>query len=419
MRWFTFCNMTVQQDGLTRNPSSVALLFGHDEADAVDTDISETEAITIAKDVCTSGLFGPSVYARLWFGSLIVSSDPEHVPLPANGKQDDVEILHVNVTGDVRKIKLRDHYNACRSLLKAIGCHLCPSNGNACLLNAPELATTGVFARKPGDIKNRLKHGKTKLGEYTYASPVMTKSEDFDSGLRGPGDHDFSQIERWTEMRGPAAKKAAVSRSFRKTNCTRCPLGKVCKQFKYCKGPYPPEPEIIKQVMDLWAPRIATWTQPEWQLWELAYWAGAKRKMDRYDTILAGPEWSGNRWVITVRRTHESAGEHRRYALYAEVQKLYDLPTEDVSRDGTRNGYFSDASKALWLMSQNIRYKDVRAMFGYSNRSVAARVLTTSGVDIMWAGRKHLSNIENIHSLEDMWAANGWRLPDVQHIEVR
>lgn len=101
-----------------------------------------------------------------------------------------------------------------------------------------------------------LKHGKTKINEFVYISPVMTGRPGILQKIRPIEDHFFDRVQEAANCRAGAQRERKRYSDFRKEVCSTCGVHKTCennfddRSRRFCKGPYPKnQKEIIQKIV--------------------------------------------------------------------------------------------------------------------------------------------------------------------------
>ena len=206
MKWFTYCDLS---DYAHDYEHKFALIFGSDCNDEPVT--PEEVRILVAdpkvRDALGSVFFAYSTHTHS-STFFILSRETWLLPLPDHATLDTPSAA-MYVHGVRREYNLKQRYADCRSLFKAVGCAKCPDNGDTCRARQIEEA----YVKDPenhGIDKTDFKHKVTKIGDFTFASPVMThtcgrRGGFFQKAYRSIKQHDFKQIDYWTELRSDAA----------------------------------------------------------------------------------------------------------------------------------------------------------------------------------------------------------------------
>lgn len=130
-----------------------------------------------------------------------------------------------------------------------------------------EYYVAGTDYTSPQYLLPLLINRKTKVGDYTYISPALTKTNPFQPTLRPPEDHDFTEVSTWSSIRQDATREATRIRQFKKTECSRCLYREPCEtrceshEVQGCPGPYvnspgheTPEDEILATTFTEYSP---------------------------------------------------------------------------------------------------------------------------------------------------------------------
>lgn len=405
MKWFTYC--CIEPSAPKRDPDwhdrqRLALLFSSDD----DTELTEDDVKKIRESTLVAELF-PQGHYVIPRGStqVLLTTDWRFLGSTYPDKAtSSTPLIQLTVRGKGYTVSLHRRYNDCRSLLKAsVGCAHCDDKGFRCLSRAlPEKVYDdgNLPDLYEDDIKEKCKHGVTKIGDFTYASPVMTKDMDdaFAHAARPSWGHYFENIGEWAVRRSAAAKLSADTKKFRKQQCSKCVLNHVCHRERTCPGAYPPEDEITRQILERWQPQIERSGWEPWQFWAVAKGAGRVENWRKRSTnanvraALGGLDMDFNAFVTRIKTNVETLYTGKDYTLLSEIFELPKTKEEAEAYPSLWCRPPRDRSVALWLMSLERRWWDIGPnRYGQIFRkSVAWRELMDTGVRVAWAGPTYL-----------------------------
>jgi hypothetical protein len=311
----------------------------------------------------------------------------------------------------------------------------CPDRGKTCagrLLEnykdaAPETNTDQE------EVITGFRNRKTQIAGFTYISPVLTKSDRYDHfapANRSWTDQDFTQIQRWVELRQKAAVTRADRVKFKKEQCANCPMQKSACQWNYrhwyCDGRFPPDEEITEWVIEERKDQFKDSGYAPWQVMLIAQQSGLETQLGRRKVILDGfnlhmaYHWrrenrgSGEKITITASRNATSADLERDWPTYAQVAEAFGLPKR---KREAQIKPVSDLAYALWLAT--LEHETLRrrsAGFGSYYDKIGYRKLLYSGVELGLRGRRGIWTTRTISSWAEFFDAVG--APPVDQIKV-
>lgn len=324
----------------------------------------------------------------------VVTQAADFIGRPDDADADTQYLVQLG-TGSIGTINLRDRFNACTYLVKnAIGCHACDELGIKCMSQAfpgteIELGNHSHDDDSTREMIERLfVHGKTKVGDFTYASPAMTKVDDFAPMWRAPDAHDFERIEAWTATRREAAAKAAKGRRFKKEQCSKCFISNRCAEYRHCEGAYTPEDGQTQAALEQWLPRLASMSMPAWQFWAVSHLAGRHAVHRRFYVMLSGIKHRyGDKFEFAIHYRRRYAHRETWSGDYAELAELFGLPTtEDQARRlGMDKAPENKQLLAMYLDSLGHSYgaSELRG-WAYKRRDVTYRRVDGSRLVLGW-----------------------------------
>lgn len=433
MKWFTYCgNVDTVQAPMTswRKKASHAakswrsksqkglglLLHSDDEADPVtDADVKALVADPLMAEFFPDGYY---VLPADNGSDLIVTASTSFTVLPDRATPE-TPLLRIINDDEIYSVDLRQRYNNCRSLVKAVGCTHCPDQGVKCFKRdlSPEQVAYGTeFLYQPDDelAKELLKSRKTKIGPFTYVSPKLTIPENhvFVPSFRHYEDHDFGMIEENSESISEARKKAADGQQFKKKQCSKCPIRKACDSYRTCAGPYPPQEEMAQQILAEWESKLKDGPFEPWQFWVIARAGGREGKYLRKQVILQGLEHTSRGWRANVWRAKCDIRLLTSFTDYKDLQAVFNLPDEDtVKRDAPYWGRpESDQAVALYLLlTETDRSLRRGGGWGGDRYSIPSKDLTNDGVTIRFSGPRWIGYSHDIHTFADYRREVGYR----------
>lgn len=402
-----------------RKFSAALLLHSDDDEDP----ITDADLEAFANNETVQTLFPRGVIAvpsDETEGDWLLAENVDYAGLP-DAAQLDTPAVRLFHAGKPHMIDLRQRYNNCRSLIKAVGCKECPEQGITCMQRAlpPEQqvglkVVNGDYDAQDADrvdedsFKEQLRNRETKIGEFTYISPSLTVPEGhhFTPGLRHYKDHDFSQISDNSEKISERNKRAARDRKFRKENCSVCPVDKICKAYRSCEGPYPSEEVITQKTLERYKDALASTAPFEpWQFWALARLGNIegtykRNSSSRVTVRLGGLRHTRDGWTVDLWRSKTSIYEVGSVSDYETLKGIFGsgLPS---SKEGA--SYYerppSDRALALYLMLSEHKYsRRHKGGWGGDYYSIVARRLYDDHVEIKFGGPRYMRYNESIGS---------------------
>jgi hypothetical protein len=455
MKWFTYCGHLAtghtiktyrggQRERVThakdrhdsRAEGDLGLLFhSTDENDP----ITAAELLAAAKDPVVEELFPNGCYVQpAEDGDWILTDSSKYAVLPDQASLHSPSMLMLNNEGEVHEVNLRDRFDNCLELIKILGCANCPKRGAVCLREASTALAQReepLFTAAHSDedtAKELLLSRKTKVGNFTYISPMLTIPEGdiFVRGLRHPNDHDFGMIDANSESRGEASKLAAERRAFRKKQCGKCPVrAGGCHADFDCAGAYPPDAEISQRVLARWEPLIAEGPFTPWQFWAIARSGNrpSTYKVDRYrrySVRLHGLTHTyRNGWSAIISRDKCEPGKLKVTSDYTLLQQLFDLPeTEERAAIWAKRpeGPEGDMAAALYLhLTEYERSSRQRRSGGWGGGApwgILSKTLYADHVSIVWHGPSYSGWSQTISKWSDVFQHISHEIPAPQEI---
>jgi hypothetical protein len=342
--------------------------------------------------------------------------------LPDDAKIDTPD-LQFFLEGKPYTLNLRQRYNRCLSLFKAVGCTHCPDKGMKCLSEGVgiELPARLSPAHEAEDLWEHVQEHYTKLGEFTLVKPGSTRTEAFSKAIRPYWEHDFDATEKNHKKRSEASTQGADTKRFKKTQCVKCPIKDSCDRASHCKGAYPPEASIIEEADRRLTAVMKASPWPEWQLWEIARHMGETAKVSRWNVVLTGLKLQGTDGVVaTVHRAKGSITEFGMLKTYEDIAKAFGLALIEADVPAKRGPVKDPTLRALlWLTLKTGRGYQAT---GWGNR----RYITAVGcndryVSVLWTNgnwiSRYTSDLTKISQVASHLSDG--RLGDVDKVEVR
>ena len=436
MKWFTYCGNvdTVERpanQGRThsshakrrwrsgKQQSFGLLLHSDDEKEP----ITDDDVRGLLRDPVVEKFF-PNGYFVLPADNetdLIITSSTGFAVLPDKALPE-TPLLRIVDEERIHEIDLRQRYNNCRSLVKAMGCEHCPDQGVKCFKRdlAPEFATLGTeFGNQPDDdtAKELLKNRVTKIGNFTYISPKLTIPENhvFVPSFRHYADHDFERIAENSSVIAEANKKAADGRRFKKKQCVKCPIKSACSSYRSCRGAYPPSEEMVKQILAKWEPKLKDGPFEPWQFWAIARGGGSLGKWQRKEVILTGLNHHyRDGWRAEIWRSKCDVSHLTDFTDYKKLQEVFtNLPDEPRVKE-YQPGWGrpeNDLAVALYLqLTKQSRSLIHRGGWGGDYYSLISKDLNNSGVSVRFGGPRYHRHKVEIDTFADYRREIGYRL---------
>lgn len=429
MKWFTYCGN--EHTGSTKgyqgsytqhnrrsrysfNRGHLGLLLhSDDETDPItDADVALFVQDPVIKELFPDGCFAlPGELEN----DVIVTPSTTYTLLPdkATIETPKLRIVYDDVIQDV---DLRQRYNSCKSLIKAIGCESCDERGVPCLKRAvgDDVPTQFNQSKDEDDVKELFKNRVTKAGPFTYISPRLTIPEKhyFVPSLRHYEDHDFGMIQTNGEKIGANNTGRAEYLRFKKQQCSKCPLQKSCGAYRHCVGPYPSEEEMAKQIIANNLNRFGDGFN-EWQFWAVARSGNFRSRYNRYEITIHGMERSyrgmSPAWRAVIFRTKTRIRRVTEIDNYEELRRLFpELPDEETAK---RLPYHwgrpeNDVASALYLrlteFSESAR--SFSAGWGRISYGILSKRLNNDHVRVRYCGpryERHDSNMDSFAKFFD------------------
>lgn len=346
----------------------------------------------------------------------LAQQEPDKAPLEGAD-------LRFFIDGKPHALNLRQRYNQCLSLFKAVGCSHCPDRGMKCLSEGVgfELPQRLSPAHQEEDLWDHMRENFPKLGEFTLVKPGSTRTAAFSKAIRSYWEHDFDEIEKNAKKRSEASSDGAATKKFKKTQCVKCVIKDSCDRSKWCKGAYPPLEEIVEMSDRRLTEELRKSHWPEWQLWEVARHVGETAKHSRWNIILTGLTIQGSDGIhATVHRSKGSITQYGGLKTYEDIAKMFKLALTEDKVPG-RRGPVKDRNlrAVLWLALKTGRGHQ---SYGWGHR----RYITGVGcndhkVSILWTNGKYLSSyateIDKVSQVASHLSEG--HLGDVDKVEVR
>lgn len=413
MKWFTYCSNynTVDKEANKWRTNAVhrksprygyrlgrvafgLLLHSDDEADPITND----DVTSMLRNETLEQLFpkGYFVMPADSEGDLIISASDGFSILP-DAADLDTPLLQIVHQDEIQTVNLRQRYNACRSLIKAMGCEHCPEKGIACLKRSLP-GDHGPIALEHDDrsddeeAKKILKNRKTKIGAFTYISPKLTIPENntFVPSFRHADDHDFSQININSEKISSGVKKAADGRQFKKKHCSGCALRPECNSYRSCVGPYGSDEKIAKHVLASYESKLKEGPFEPWQFWAIARGGGSEGMWRRKNVVLHGLRHTSYGWVAEVWRRKTDLSSLTTFTNYEALRDVFhSLP--DEKRVKERPDYWTqpdnDVITALYLrLTEHSRSNRHRGGWGGNYYGLLYKALENNEVTVQFSG---------------------------------
>lgn len=439
MKWFTYCSNvdTVERPAdRWRTTSSHArkswrrtdyksrsfglLLHSDDEKEP----LTDDDVKSLLRDPVVEKFF-PNGYFVLPADNdemdLIITASTGFAVLPDKA-QPETPLLRIVDDDVIHEVDLRQRYNNCRSLVKAMGCEYCPDKGIQCFkrdLGPAQAALGAEFGDQPDDdlAKELLENRKTKIGPFTYVSPKLTIPEGhvFVPSFRHYEDHDFSRIDENSEIISKASKKAADGQQFKKKQCVKCPIQRACSSYRSCKGPYPPSEEMVKQILAEWEPKLKDGPFEPWQFWAIARGGGSYGKWQRKEVVLTGLNHHHREgWRAEIWRSKCDVSHLTNFTDYAKLREVFtNLPDEARVKE-YQLGWGrpeNDLAVALYLqLTEQHRSRVHRGSWGGDYYSLLYKDLNNDGVSVRFGGPRYHRNKVEINTFADYRREIGYHL---------
>lgn len=435
MKWFTYCGNvdTVEREANRwRTKSSHAkrrwrggkqqsfglLLHSDDEKEP----ITDDDVKGLLRDPVVERFF-PNGYFVLPADNetdLIITASTGFAVLPDKAMPE-TPLLRIVDEEVIHAVDLRQRYNNCRSLVKAMGCEHCPDQGIKCFKRdlGPEYAALGTeFGNQPDDdlAKELLKNRVTKIGAFTYISPKLTIPEDhvFVPSYRHYADHDFERIAENSSVIAEANKKAADGRQFKKKQCVKCPIKSACSSYRSCVGPYPPSDEMVKQTLAKWEDKLQQGPFEPWQFWAIARGGGSLGTWSRKEVILQGLHHGRDGWSARIWRSKCDVSYLTSFTDYKKLQEVFtNLPDEARVKE-YQPGWGrpdNDLAVALYLMlTETDHSQRHRGGWGGDYYSLLYKDLNNDGVSVRFGGPRYHRNKVKINTFADYRREIGYHL---------
>jgi len=331
------------------------------------------------------------------------------------------------IDGKMHEINLRQRYNKCLSLFKAVGCSSCPDLGQRCLSEAvgvevPLAISAGLIPDGLDEYSLMQKYidDKMRIAGHDFITPTATRTADFQPTFRPYWQHDFSVIDINKKELSKRATDAAVSRKFIKTQCAKCILKDTCAAYRYCKGAFPPEQEIIDTCLPRLDEVFKNSDMPAWQLWALARGAGACAKHSRWNIILTGLELQKDKLVATVHREKCYITPYRTLKTYEEIAKVFKLPmTEAETVDTAYDPVTNPGILAAWWVALNTHNPHQAYGWGLRRDLIGMKVMNTA-IETIWTNGRYVSYHGDMYKIADVSKVLSYgRLAGIDKLEIR
>jgi hypothetical protein len=372
--------------------------------------------------------------ARSWYGYHDHKPPPEnkyHVLVSTRIKAEEPDQatledapIKVFFEGKPHSINLRQRFNECLSLFKAVGCARCPDKGMTCLSESVGVTLPAVLSpsHQEEDLWDHVREHHPKLGEFTLVKPGSTRTAAFSKAIRSYWEHDFDEMEKNHKKRSEAAQQAVETKKFKQTQCSKCPIKDSCDRARWCKGAFPPAKDIIKEASQQLTAALKSSPWPEWQLWEVARAMGTRAKVSRWNVMLTGLKLQGTDGIVaTVHRAKRDIQPFGKLKTYEELAKTFGLAMTKKEVPASRGPVKDKKLRALlWLTLKTGRG---RRRYGWGCSSYITAVgIDGRGVGVKWTNGSYISDYNDDHITEVSQIASrlsDGQLADVRHIEVR
>jgi len=402
-------------------------------------DVEKVAAMPELEKIFSNGYFVTQVgeknpEARSWYGYHDHAAPPEkklHVLVSTHLSQQEPDKaplegadLRFFINGKPHTLNLRQRYNQCLSLFKAVGCAHCPDRGMKCLSEGVgfELPQRLSPAHQEEDLWDHLRENFPKLGEFTLVKPGSTRTAAFSKAIRSYWEHDFDEMEKNHKKRSEASIHAAETKKFKKTECVKCPIKDSCDRSRWCKGAYPPVEDIIEMSERRLTETLAKSAWPEWQLWEIARAMGETTKVSRWNVILTGLKLQGTDGIVaTVHRSKRDISQFGMLKTYEDIAKAFKLALTEKEVPKTRGPLKDKKLRALlWLTLKTGRG---RRRYGWGcSSSIVAVGCTGHSVTVKWTNGSWISSYNDDEITEVSQIASrlsDGELADIDKVEVR
>ncbi len=436
MKWFTYCGNTHTGEpnwnktrvmhrqqrrryGGPRNYASntgeLALLLHSDDKN---DPITDADVTAMYADPLTQKLFPGGYYvlpSDASDGDRILTASTEYAGLPDQAKPDD-GLVQIVTEDHLHSLNLRQRYNHCLSLVKAVGCAQCPDAGITCLRR--EVATveeiTGQTNVDSDTCRDLFENRVTKVGPFTYISPKLTIPEDhlFVPSMRHYADHDFGRIEDNSKQISDMNKQTAVNRKFKKEQCSRCPLNGPCSSFRSCRGPYPDAEMMAATLVAGLDEQIAEGPFEPWQFWALARCGGAEgtyrvSRYRRYAVVLHGLKNTYRNWTAVMYRDKCELVELSRSDDYETLRAVFpSLPDKEkaLAYPDAYSRPENNVAVALYLKLLGHSYSERhKGGWGGCNYTLHYKQLNYDHVLVQYAGPNYPRGHVELKSFADFY----------------
>ena len=319
--------------------------------------------------------------------------------------------------GEKIEVNLRQRYNQCLSLFKAVGCNQCPEKGLPCLSEGAgrPIGQNGSAAIDSDDLLEKLKKTKPEIGGYAFVHPSLTKRKTFSKAIRSWWEHSFDEIDSNKKELSRNSSNAAQTKKFKKTYCSVCPIQSGCDRARSCKGPYPRENVLIQESVAALNEVVKTSPLKPWQIWELNARVGDRAKHSRWEVVLMGVQYKKDVGLVPcVFRAKTSIVEYQNLKTYEDIAAVFNLATkeEDAAPAPT-----DQKRLALWWQALQLHGWGKR---GWAPRFVIGAAARNEKVSVHWAHNRYLGWDTSLFGFGDISSQISYgRLPGADQEYVR
>jgi hypothetical protein len=341
--------------------------------------------------------------------SLLIAQDPD--------KAGADESVRFYLEGVAHTLNLRQRFNHCLSMFKAVGCAHCPSRGSACLSEGAGVPVSEIVQteHEADELAEKLSKEMRVLGDYEYTFPSATRDGEFQSSIRPYNEHVFKYVESNAKKLSKRSSKAADTRKFKKTQCATCVVKSSCERASWCKGAYPHKDIVINVFNAELDAMIKASKLPEWQIWEMARSAGHTAKHSKWNIISTGVRIFNKMLTPSAHRAKVRIDEYHRLETYKDYARVFDLA---LTEDKAKGAVMDRELRAVWWMALNSFH--VSSGHGWGSRHLIGCGITHHAVPVLWAKTRYLSSDRDLKTLEDAAAEIGnGQLRGIDKIEIR
>ena len=202
--------------------------------------------------------------------------------LPFPNHEPDNRLVRLNIKGKETEVTSTALFDSCPVILvrETIGCGECQQRADGCgMTDVVDALREGGDGTRESGMTRQIERELSKATPegFCWVNPAHTSSDTFAKRYRKIGDVDLtdSSIERKKTEASDRALSAAVTRTFQREQCSKCPAEAMgCDQSKWCGGAYDAEDMLWLTLANI---SDAVMRRSEWSwadIWALSSFQG-------------------------------------------------------------------------------------------------------------------------------------------------